>query len=94
MQWQTGDLQLLCGSDRFHLCTPDGRRTELHCGDPLEIRLDGRWERGRVEWSTRLGWHWTNNQMDRRMLAGDEARVWASRFEWPPREQQRPSIDR
>jgi hypothetical protein len=82
--WMTGPLELLGGSDRFSLQTPS-RRIDIHCGDPVDIHRDGRWERGRVEFSSRLGWYWTNNQVDRRLLAGDQVRVWDGGL-WPQRE--------
>lgn len=30
---------------------------ELHCGDPLELLVAGRWVPVRVEWSDRWGWY-------------------------------------
>jgi hypothetical protein len=75
MAWVTGELDLLSGSDRFSL-GPPGNRRELHCGDRLAIWLDERWQSGRVEFGTRLGWYWTNDKIDRRLLAGDQVRTW------------------
>lgn len=92
MAWQEGELMLLHGSDRFHLCGAAGRK-ELHCGDPLELKIEGAWRRGRVELSDRLGWYWTDNREHARLLQGNEARVWDS-WRWPPREQERSGRDR
>ena len=90
--WRSGELQLKHGSDRFSLRTPE-RRIEFHCGDPMDIRLDGRWQRGRVEWSPRLGHYWTDNQVNRRILTGGEVRVWDGGI-WPQREESRGHLDR
>lgn len=52
---------------------PDGRRAiqpgdrpvsdlyGLHCGDGLEIWLEGRWLTGRVEYDSQ-GWYWTDDR--------------------------------
>jgi hypothetical protein len=86
--WLKGELQLLGGSDRFHLCV-GGQKIAFHCGDPLELKRNGCWERGRVEYSDRLGWYWTNNRRDLRLLAGDQVRVWDG-LTWPPPERTGP----
>lgn len=92
MNWQTGKLVLLGGSDRFHLVTGE-QRIEFHCGDSLEMKWDGQWLRGRVEFSDRLGWYWTNNRQGYRLRAGDEVRVWDGRT-WPRLERDGPELER
>lgn len=92
MAWVSGKLVLLGGSERFHLLTA-AERVEFHCGDPLELKWEGEWLRGRVEFSDRLGWYWTNNRNGYRLLAGDEVRIWDGRT-WPQPERGGPERER
>jgi len=85
-------MRLLAGSERFHLVTDQARQV-LHCGDPLELKVGGRWERGWVEFSDRQGWYWTNDKSSARLLEGFEGRVWDGR-EWPNPERERPGLER
>lgn len=82
MKWLEGKLRQAPHSDRLELRTPERRITFL-CGTPLEIRVDGRWRRGRVEWSDRLGWHWTDSTLQQKLCAGDQVRFWDG-LPWPP----------
>jgi hypothetical protein len=80
----TGYLTLLTAQEHYSLYTPDGW-VHLRRGDTLEMQLDGRWYRGRVEFNDRLDWYWTDDRRNYRMLPGDVARVWDGRT-WPPPE--------
>lgn len=63
-------LMLAPGGRRFELA---GR--EIHCGDVLELEIDGAWVPARIEWSDRLEWYAVlPGEKYRRVLAGDRAR--------------------
>lgn len=89
MAWVVGELRLLSGSDRFFLIGKDGSRRELTSGSGLELWHDHRWQRGRVEYSDRRGYHWTNDRDWRRLGVGDDVRVWSGR-DWPAERVQAP----
>lgn len=45
---------------------------ELHCGEPLALRIQGATLRGRVEHDGR-GWYWTDNRTSLGLRGGMEA---------------------
>ena len=84
MVWTTGQLMNAREGNRLCMRLSSGLH-EFHCGDPLEILHHGAWERGRVEYSDRQGWYWTNNRAGIPLEPGLEVRMWDGLL-WPIRE--------
>ncbi|HYF90940.1 MAG TPA: DUF5348 domain-containing protein [Symbiobacteriaceae bacterium] len=87
MKWLTGYMSPMADSNRLALTAP-GQEIPFHCGQRLELLLDGCWQRGWVEYSDSLGWYFTDAHRNLRLLVGDEVRVWDGR-EWPRAAQDR-----
>jgi hypothetical protein len=62
----------------------------LHCGDQLEIKVGGSWNRGRVEFGGQMGgWYWTDDEDKVPLVPGMKARVWHDRDHWPSEDRRR-----
>lgn len=99
MRWITGILTPVDEEDhrsRYWVVEPkeDGAMRELTSGHPLELRIGGRWLRGRVEFGDRIGYYWTDNRNTVPLGGCGRGRVWGSE-DWPPPERrQGPEYER
>jgi len=75
MSWIMGRLVRVPDSGKPPRLGIEGQ-SSLHCGEALEIRVQGHWLRGRVEYDDRLRWYWTDNQVMVLLRLGMEARQW------------------
>lgn len=53
----------------------NGECEEFHCGDPIEVKINGAWKKFRWELHDERGWYLTNNQIAFIPLWGVEARL-------------------
>lgn len=83
MTWIQGELQ----PDGSRLAIGD--RSGLHCGEGLDLKVQGQWLRGRIEADGNGRWYWTDNTIRINLRPGLEVRQWDGRGEWP-----RPGYDR
>lgn len=78
MTESTREGRLVATTDGRLAVQPGGRPLEslygLHCGDGLELWINGHYVPGRVENAPRTGWYWTDNLRSVPLQPGMKAR--------------------